>query len=234
MRFFFHLPLVGRSKFAEQISGGGRPVNKIRTAVLISGRGSNLKSLIDACAEKGFPAEIVLVISNVENADGLRFARDANIATKIIPHKPFPSREAFDAAIDAALHEADVALVCEAGFMRIHSAWFVTRWAGRILNIHPSLLPKFPGNKVHEQVLAAGETESGATVHFLTPELDAGPVVAQARVPVLAGDTVETLAARVLEAEHRLYPEALRLMAEGRVRLEDGKAVATVQRRDNP
>lgn len=189
---------------------------RTRTAVLISGRGSNLKSLIDACAAKDFPAEIVLVISNVESAGGLAFARGANIKTLVIPHKPFPSREAFDAEIDAALRAADVALVCEAGFMRIHSEWFVTRWEGRILNIHPSLLPKFAGVRVHEQVLAAGETESGATVHFMTPELDAGPIVAQARVPVLPGDTVETLSARVLEAEHKLYPEALRLVAKDR------------------
>jgi phosphoribosylglycinamide formyltransferase-1 len=203
-------------------------VSRVRTAVLISGRGSNLKSLIDACAAKDFPAEIVLVVSNVESAGGLGIARDANIATKVIPHKPFPSREAFDAAIDAALGEAKVELVCEAGFMRIHSAWFAKRWEGRILNIHPSLLPKFPGVRVHEQVLAAGESESGATVHFLTAELDSGPIVAQAKVPVLAGDTPETLAARTLEAEHVLYPEALRLVAEGRVRLENGKAVAVV------
>ena len=188
-------------------------MSRVRTAVLISGRGSNLKSLIDGCRAPEFPAEIVLVISNVESAGGLQFARDANIATKIIPHKPFPSREAFDAEIDAALREANVSLVCEAGFMRIHSEWFVKRWEGRILNVHPSLLPKFPGVKVHEQVLAAGEMESGATVHFMTPELDAGPIIAQARVPVLPNDTVETLSARVLEAEHKLYPEALRLVA---------------------
>jgi phosphoribosylglycinamide formyltransferase 1 len=184
-------------------------VRKVRTAVLLSGRGSNLKSLIAACAEPGFPAEIVLVISNVEGAGGLAVAREAGIATRTIPHKPFPSREAFDAEIDAALRDAAVGLVCEAGFMRIHSTWFAERWQGRILNIHPSLLPKFPGVRVHEQVLAAGETESGATVHFLTAELDSGPVVAQARVPVLAGDTVETLAARVLAVEHKLYPEAV-------------------------
>ena len=203
-------------------------MSRVRTAVLLSGRGSNLRSLIAACAAKDFPAEIVLVISNVESAGGLAIARDANIATKAIAHKPFASREAFDAAIDAALREANVELVCEAGFMRIHSAWFAKQWEGRILNIHPSLLPKFPGVKVHEQVLAAGETESGATVHFLTAELDSGPIVAQAKVPVLAGDTPETLAARVLEIEHTLYPEALRLVAERRVRLENGKAVATV------
>jgi phosphoribosylglycinamide formyltransferase-1 len=200
-------------------------VSRVRTAVLISGRGSNLKSLIDACAAKDFPAEIVLVISNVESAGGLAFARDANIATKVIPHKPFPSREAFDADIDAVLREAKIELVCEAGFMRIHSAWFAKQWEGRILNIHPSLLPKFPGVRVHEQVLAAGETESGATVHFMTPELDAGPVIVQQAVPVLPGDTPDSLAARVLEAEHKLYPEGLRLVAEQRVALRDGNVI---------
>ena len=198
---------------------------RVRTAVLISGRGTNLKSLIDACAVPDFPAEIALVISNVEGAGGLQFARDANIATKIIPHRPFPSREAFDAEIDGALHAANVTLVCEAGFMRIHSEWFVKRWEGRILNIHPSLLPKFPGVHVHEQVLAARETESGATVHFLITELDAGPIIAQRAVPVMASDTAQTLAARVLDIEHMLYPEALRMVAEGNVTLQNGKAV---------
>jgi phosphoribosylglycinamide formyltransferase 1 len=200
-------------------------VSRVRIAVLISGRGSNLKSLIDACAAKDFPAEIVLVISNVESAGGLQFARDANIAANIIPHKPFPSREAFDAEIDAALREADVSLVCEAGFMRIHSEWFVRRWEGRILNIHPSLLPKYPGVKIHEQVLAAGETESGATVHFLTADLDSGPIIAQRAVPVMPSDTVETLGQRVLEAEHKLYPEALRFVADGKVTLANGEAI---------
>ncbi|MEI9931948.1 MAG: phosphoribosylglycinamide formyltransferase [Rhizomicrobium sp.] len=197
-------------------------MSRVRTAVLLSGRGSNLKSLIAACAAPNFPAEIVLVISNIEGAGGLTIARDAGIATKVIPHKPFPSREAFDAEIDAALRAANVELVCEAGFMRIHSAWFAKQWEGRILNIHPSLLPKFPGVKVHEQVLAAGETESGATVHFLTAELDSGPIVAQAKVPVLPGDTPQTLAARVLEAEHTLYPEALKLIADGRPAMRNG------------
>jgi phosphoribosylglycinamide formyltransferase-1 len=185
-----------------------------RTAVLISGRGSNLKSLIAATADPAFPAEIVLVISNVETAGGLQIARNAGIATKVIPHKPFPSREEFDAEIDRALRDAGVQLVCEAGFMRIHSAWFAERWAGKILNIHPSLLPKFPGVRVHEQVLASGDKVSGATVHYLTADLDSGPIVAQAKVPVLDGDTVETLAARVLEAEHKLYPEAVRMVVE--------------------
>lgn len=195
---------------------------RVRTAVLISGRGSNLKSLIDACAAPDYPAEIVLVISNVEAAGGLQFARAAHIPTRVIPHKPFPTREAFDAEIDRALRDADVALVCEAGFMRIHSAWFAERWAGRILNIHPSLLPKFPGIRVHEQVLAAGETESGATVHYLTADLDSGPIIAQARVPVLPGDTPDTLAARVLEVEHKLYPEAVRMVVEGNAKPKSG------------
>jgi len=197
----------------------------VRTAVLLSGRGSNLKALIEACRAPDFPAEIVLVISNVESAGGLAIARDAGIPAKVIPHKPFPSREAFDAEIDAALRAADVALVCEAGFMRIHSAWFVKRWENRILNIHPSLLPLFKGTKVHEQVLAAGAKESGATVHFIVAELDSGPIVAQSKVPVLEGDTPETLAARVLETEHELYPQALKLVAQSMLKRGNERAV---------
>jgi phosphoribosylglycinamide formyltransferase-1 len=193
--------------------------------VLISGRGSNLKSLIAACAQSDFPAEIVVVISNIENAGGLEIARAANIPTQVIPHKAYLTREAFDEEIDKTLQAARIGLVCEAGFMRIHTDGFVRRWEGRILNIHPSLLPLFPGVKVHEQVLAAGARESGATVHFMIPELDAGPIINQARVPVMANDTPEILAARVLEVEHKLYPEALRMVAEGRVKLENGRAV---------
>jgi phosphoribosylglycinamide formyltransferase-1 len=198
---------------------------RVRTAVLISGRGSNLASLIEAARAPDYPAEIVLVISNKADAGGLAIAAQAEIPTKIIPHNQFTTREEFDAAIDATLREADIALVCEAGFMRIHSAWFVKRWEGRILNIHPSLLPAFPGIRVHEQALAAGVAVSGCTVHFLTAELDSGPIIAQAAVPVLPDDTPETLAARVLEREHKLYPEALKLAAEGRVKLENGRAV---------
>jgi phosphoribosylglycinamide formyltransferase-1 len=197
----------------------------VRTAVLISGRGSNLGSLIEAARAPDYPAQIVLVISNKADAGGLAIAERAGIPTKAIPHKQFSSREDFDAAIDVALREADVSLVCEAGFMRIHSEWFVKRWEGRILNIHPSLLPAFPGIHVHEQALAAGAKVSGCTVHFLTAELDSGPIIAQASVPVLPGDTAETLAARVLEQEHELYPEALKLVAEGKVKLENGRAV---------
>lgn len=198
---------------------------RVRTAVLISGRGSNLRSLTEAARAPDYPAQIVLVVSNKAEAGGLAIAQRAGIPTKVIPHKEFASREDFDAAIDAALREADVSLVCEAGFMRIHSEWFVKRWEGRILNIHPSLLPAFPGVRVHEQALAAGVKISGCTVHFLTAELDSGPIIAQASVPVLPDDTAETLAARVLEQEHELYPEALKLVAEGKVKLENGSAV---------
>jgi phosphoribosylglycinamide formyltransferase 1 len=201
---------------------------RIRTAVLISGRGSNLGSLIEAARAPDYPAEIVLVVSNKAEAGGLAIAERAGIPTKVIPHKQFSSREEFDAAVDATLREADVSLVCEAGFMRIHSEWFVRRWEGRILNVHPSLLPAFPGIRVHEQVLAAGVKVSGCTVHFLTAELDSGPVIAQTSVPVLPDDTVESLAARVLEQEHKLYPEALKLVSEGKVKLENGRSVISI------
>ncbi|HEY4114525.1 MAG TPA: phosphoribosylglycinamide formyltransferase [Rhizomicrobium sp.] len=200
-------------------------MTRVRTAVLVSGRGSNLRSLIEAARAPDYPANIVLVISNKENAGGLEIAKGAGIATRVIPHKRYGSREEFDAAVDAALREADVSLVAEAGFMRIHSEWFTRRWEGRILNIHPSLLPSFPGVHVHEQALAAGVRVSGCTVHFLTHALDSGPVIAQAAVPVLLGDTAASLAERVLVEEHKLYPEALRAVAEGRVKLQGGRAV---------
>ena len=200
-------------------------MGRVRTAVLISGRGSNLASLIEAARAPDYPAKIVLVISNKADAGGLAIAQRAGIPTRVIPHKEYGSREEFDAAVDAALREADVSLVCEAGFMRIHSEWFVQRWEGRVLNIHPSLLPAFPGIKVHEQALAAGVKTSGCTVHFLTHELDSGPIIAQAAVPVLPDDTPGTLAARVLAEEHKLYPAAVRLVAEGKVKLENGRAV---------
>lgn len=198
---------------------------KRRVAILISGRGSNMAALIDAAKAPDYPCEIALVISNVESAAGLDFARAAGIATKVIPHKSFASREAFDAAVDAELRAANIDLVCLAGFMRIQSEGFVKAWEGRMLNIHPSLLPSFKGTKVHEQAIAAGVRLSGCTVHFVVPELDSGPIVAQAAVPVLPRDTAETLAARVLEEEHKLYPAALRDVAEGRVVLRDGQAV---------
>jgi phosphoribosylglycinamide formyltransferase-1 len=200
-------------------------VSKVRTAVLISGRGSNLKSLIEAARAADYPAEIALVVSNKEDAGGLALARDAGIATKVISHKVFGSREEFDAAIDAALTDAQITLVAEAGFMRIHSEWFAKKWEGKLLNIHPSLLPAFPGIHVHQQALDAGVKISGCTVHFLTPELDSGPIIAQAAVPVLPGDTADTLAARIIGEEHKLYPAALRLVAEGKVKLENGRAI---------
>ncbi|HSC60444.1 MAG TPA: phosphoribosylglycinamide formyltransferase [Rhizomicrobium sp.] len=200
-------------------------MSRVRVAVLISGRGSNLQSLIDAAKAPDYPAEIALVVSNKEDAAGLQVARDAGVPTKIISHKVFGSREEFDAAIDAALRAADIGIVCEAGFMRIHSGWFARTWEGKLLNIHPSLLPLFPGIRVHQQALDAGVKESGCTVHFIVHELDSGPTIAQAAVPVLPGDTAETLAARILVEEHRIYPQALKLVAEGKVKLENGRAV---------
>jgi len=196
-----------------------------RTAVLISGRGSNLAALIAASRDPSYPAEIVLVISNVETAEGLKVAAAANIPAMTISHKSFASREAFDGAIDAALTDANIDIICEAGFMRIHSDGFVRKWQGRMLNIHPSLLPAFKGIRVHQQVLDAGVRVSGCTVHFVVPELDSGPIIAQAAVPVFPTDTVETLQNRVLAEEHRLYPAALKQLAEGRVVIREGKVV---------
>lgn len=198
---------------------------RVKTAVLLSGRGSNLKSLIAAASSPNYPAEIALVLSNVESAGGLAIAREAGVPTKAISHRNFDSREDFDRAIDAVLREAGIQLICEAGFMRIHSEWFARQWEGRLLNIHPSLLPAFKGIRVHQQALDAGVKISGCTVHFIVPELDSGPIIAQAAVPVLPGDTEATLAARVLEEEHKLYPNALKLVAEGKVKLEMGRAV---------
>ena len=192
-----------------------------RVAVLISGRGSNLQSLIDAA---GTSYRIILVVSNVEGAGGLDKARDAGIATQVVPHGG-KSREDFDAELDAALRAAGAELVVLAGFMRILSDGFVRGWEGRLINIHPSLLPAYKGTKVHERVLEAKEALSGASVHFVVPELDAGPVIAQAIVPVHSSDTPQTLADRVLAVEHKLYPEALTLLASGKVKLENGLAV---------
>jgi phosphoribosylglycinamide formyltransferase-1 len=196
-----------------------------RTAVLISGRGSNLQALIDASANPDYAADIALVVSNIADARGLERAHRAGIATLAIPHRGFPSRETFDAAVDEALRAARIELVCLAGFMRILSDSFVQRWEGRLLNIHPSLLPAFKGLNVHRQVLDAGVRVSGCTVHFVVPELDSGPIIAQAVVPVLATDDEDALAARTLLAEHKLYPLALELLAGGRVRLEGARAV---------
>ncbi len=193
---------------------------RLKLGVLISGRGSNMAALIGATAEPGFPAEIVLVLANRADAGGLETAREAGIATAVIDHKAFSGREPFEAAMDAALEAAGVELVCLAGFMRLLTAGFVERRLGRMINIHPSLLPAFKGLHVQRQALAAGVRIAGCTVHFVTPDMDSGPILVQAAVPVLPGDDEDSLAARILKAEHRCYPHAVRLIAEGRVRLE--------------
>jgi phosphoribosylglycinamide formyltransferase-1 len=186
-------------------------------AVLISGRGSNLQALIDACADPDFPAHIVRVISNVPGAKGLDRAADAGIATTVIDHKGFVDRASFDGTLASGIAASQASLVCLAGFMRLLGDDFVAAHEGRLINIHPSLLPAFKGRHVHRRVIAAGENVSGCTVHFVRPETDAGPIIAQSRVPVKAEDTPDTLAARVLKAEHICYPAAVRLIAEGRV-----------------
>lgn len=196
-----------------------------RVGVLISGRGSNLASLIEASREPSYPAEIVLVLSNKADAYGLVRAKEAGIATRVVSHKGFPSREEFDAVITDALKEARVDLVCNAGFMRLHSAAFVREWSGRQLNIHPSLLPAFRGLHPQARALEAGVRVSGATVHFVSEEMDAGPIVAQGAVPVLPGDTEESLSARILAMEHRLYPLALKLVASGAAWLDEDHVV---------
>ena len=200
-----------------------------RVGVLISGRGSNLGALIEACKAPDYPAKIVLVISNIPSAQGLLRAESALIPALVINHKDFATREKFDAALDTALNEAGVELLCNAGFMRLHSEGFVARRRNRHLNVHPSLLPAFRGLHSHARVLEAGATITGCTVHFVRPEMDTGPIVAQAAVPVLPDDTPESLGARVLDAEHRLYPHALRLVASGEVRVEDEHVVRTTQ-----
>jgi len=200
-------------------------MKKLKVGVLISGRGSNLQKLMHACADPDFPAEISLVISNVADAGGLNHAAAAGIPTIILTHRDFPSREAFDKEMDAKLREAGIEFVCLAGFMRVLSALFLRSWEGKIMNIHPSLLPAFKGLNVHEQALDAGVRISGCTVHYVVPELDSGPPILQAAVPVEPHDSADSLAARVLEAEHRIYPQALKMVAENRVRLENGRAV---------
>ncbi len=182
-------------------------------------------ALAEAARDPAFPAEIVLVLSNDPEAEGLASAAALGIPTRAIDHRAFPDRASFDAALDAALREAGTELVCLAGFMRILTDGFVEGWAGRMLNIHPSLLPLFKGTHTHAQALAAGVRLHGCTVHFVVPELDAGPIVAQAAVPVREGDDPDSLAARVIVQERRLYPAALALVAGGQARLEGGRVV---------
>ena len=204
-------------------------MSKKRVAVLISGRGSNMTALIEAAKAKDYPAEIVLVVSNRPEAPGVARARDAGVETAIVDHAQFgEDREAFERALDDELRAHRIDLVCLAGFMRLLTPWFVTRWSGRMLNIHPALLPQFKGLHTHRQALAAGVKRHGATVHFVVPEMDAGPIVEQDSIAVGDGDTEETLAERVLEVEHRIYPRALRIVAEGRASLvSTGKQEST-------
>jgi phosphoribosylglycinamide formyltransferase-1 len=199
---------------------------RVRTAILISGRGSNMVALIEAAQAGDFPAEIVLVAANLPEAGGLERARQAGIATASVDHRPFGrDREAFERKLDEVLRINQIELVALAGFMRVLTPWFVTRWQGRLVNIHPSLLPDFRGTHTHARALEAGVSEHGCTVHFVVPELDAGPTILQAKVPVLPGDDEASLSARVLEQEHILYPQALALVASGTAKLEDGAAL---------
>jgi phosphoribosylglycinamide formyltransferase 1 len=194
---------------------------KRRVAILISGRGSNMAALIQAATAADFPAEIAVVISNRADAGGLAKAGASGVPTLTIESKPFgKDRAAFEAVLQSALDEYQIELICLGGFMRLFTADFVQRWHGRMLNIHPSLLPSFPGLDPHGQALSAGVKISGATVHFVIPETDAGPIVMQGAVAVGDDDTPDTLSARILEIEHRIYPDALRLVAGGRIRLE--------------
>jgi len=194
-----------------------------RVAILISGRGSNMAALIEAAKRPNYPAAIALVVSNLPDAAGIGLAKEQGVATLVLDHRIFgKDRAAFEQALQKALDQHEVELVCLGGFMRLLTDEFVLRWQGRMLNIHPSLLPSFKGLDPHGEALKAGVKIAGATVHFVTPDMDAGPLVAQAAVPVAQNDTAETLAARVLAAEHRLYPLALKLVASGRVRIIEG------------
>ena len=194
---------------------------RLKTAVLISGRGSNMQALVAECSSKQAPAEIVMVLSNVADAAGLQFAENAGIATMVIDHRPFPDRNSFELEITARLEAANVELVCLAGFMRLLTAGFVDRWRDRLINIHPSLLPAFKGLDTHARVIAEGARFTGCTVHFVRSEMDAGPIILQAAVPVSLDDDAESLAGKVLAAEHQIYPQALRMIAEGRVKVID-------------
>lgn len=197
---------------------------KLKVGILISGRGSNMAALIRAAAAPDYPAEIACVVSNRADAPGLGLATAAGVATTVVSHRNHPDRETFDRAVSVELERHGVGLVVMAGFMRILSPWFPTRWANRLINIHPSLLPAFRGLHVQQQAIDAGVRLSGCTAHFVIPDLDSGPIIAQAAVPVLDGDTAETLSARILRQEHRLYPEVVRWFAEGRIAVDGSRA----------
>ena len=199
--------------------------DRLRVGVLISGRGSNLQALLDACADPDFPARIVCVLSNNADAFGLQRAADAGVPTTVVSHKDYPNRKTFDAAVNDALGKFDVEFLCLAGFMRILDGQFVARWRDRMINIHPSLLPSFPGLDTHQRALDMGVKVAGCTVHFVRADADTGPIIAQAAVPLLPDDDAETLAARILVEEHDIYPRALRLCAEGRVSMKGDRAI---------
>ncbi|MGE3622472.1 MAG: phosphoribosylglycinamide formyltransferase [Bdellovibrionales bacterium] len=199
----------------------------LKTAILISGRGSNMKALIDAARQPGYPARIAVVVSNIRDAEGLAIARAAGIPIEVINHRSYLSREEFERELDAKLNQYGVQMVCLAGFMRILTSWFVDRWRDRLINIHPSLLPAYPGLDTHKRALEAGDKQAGCTVHFVRADVDHGPIIAQAAVPVEPGDTEETLAARVLKEEHRIYPQTLRMIAEGRVNVFEEHVLIT-------
>lgn len=201
-------------------------MSRKRVAVLISGRGSNMAALIEAAKDKSYPAEIVLVVSNRPDAGGLLVARAANIAAEVVAHTEFGrDRSGFERALQAILEKHRIDLVCLAGFMRLLTAEFVKKWQWRVLNIHPALLPAFKGLDTHKRALQAGAKIHGATVHFVVPEMDSGPIIAQGAVTVRRNDTEETLASRVLKVEHRIYPLALKLLAEGRLQVIDGRCL---------
>lgn len=201
-----------------------------KVGVLISGRGSNMMSLIEAAHDPAFPAEIALVLANIPGAGGLERAAAAGIATAVVDHKAFgKDRESFERAMQAELEKAGVEIVCLAGFMRLLTPWFVSQWQGRMLNIHPALLPSFRGLHTHERALEMGVKIHGATVHFVVPEMDEGPIVAQAAVPVLDDDTPASLGARVLAQEHVIYPKALVLLASGAIRAEGNRVLGATK-----
>ncbi len=198
---------------------------RLKLAVLISGRGSNLQALIDACRDPAFPAEIVLVLANEPDALGLERAKAAGIPTRVVDHRDFSDRAGFEAALTGAIDAAGAGLVCLAGFMRLLGAGFVRRWRDRLINIHPSLLPAFKGLHTHERAIEARARIAGCTVHFVREDMDQGPIIVQAAVPVHPDDDADSLAARVLAQEHVIYPFAVRLIAEARVRVEGERVV---------
>lgn len=197
----------------------GSKHSPLRIAVMVSGRGSNLQALLDAAATPSYPASIELVVSNAADVQALLRAEAAGVRTAVVPHRSYDSRETFERETSAVLESAEPDLICQAGFMRILTPWFIERWHNKLINIHPSLLPAFPGLRTHEKALEAGVRLHGCTVHLVRTEVDSGPIIGQAAVPVLPADTAESLAARVLRAEHRLYPACLRLIAEGNIHL---------------